>query len=518
MGTGVQGFQKREARWRSAKSGTGMFGVAVVLVALLLFSGSASAQEESSDSFDEVASFKVPGEGVAEIVDATPDGETLVYTDSESEALGFVDLSDPANPKPDGESVKLDGEPTSVGVTPDGSLALVAVQTSSLEEGEPPKLTPGKLVAVDIAERSVLGEVEIGVGPDSLAVAEIGGELVAVIAIENEPVIVDDKGNLTDQEAPGNENDQSDPGLVQIVTLNPTDISASTVTDVPLDLTGYDLLFPSDPQPEFVDLGPDGRAAVSLQENNGLAVFDVAAAVAGEAAVSIFNLGVVADRPADLTADGEVSLTETYPADALADEPQAGTRVADAVTWDAAGSVIYTANEGEADLTGGRGFSAFSPDGSLLFDDGGQLAASAADQGLYPEDVAAEKGLEVEGVETGLFGYTEYLFVGSEKGSFVGVYRIADPAAPQFDGILPTGKAPEGLLAIPGRGLFVTADEDSGSISVFGAAEGSMAAELIDTGGPSLSVFVVLVGGVLLAAGVTVAIAVITVQHRRDTF
>ncbi len=42
-------------------------------------------------------------------------GTSLVYTDSESENLGFVDISDPAEPKADG-TVSLGGEPTTVRV------------------------------------------------------------------------------------------------------------------------------------------------------------------------------------------------------------------------------------------------------------------------------------------------------------------------------------------------------------------------------------------------------------------
>ena len=509
MGERVRGKTKRRGGALAVAAAllAGMLAVAV----LAALSGEAGAQESAEDSsaFDAAGTFEVPGGGVAEIVDATPDGETLVYTNSDAGVVGFVDLTDVGNPVPAGEPVDVGGEPTSVGVSPDGSLALAAVQTATLEEGEPPELTPGRLVAIDVDAREVVGAVEIGVGPDSLAVSEVGGELVAVVAIENEPVIVDEAGNLTDEEGPGKEGDVSAPGLVQVVTVNPYDISASAVADVELDLSGTGLFFPEDPQPEFVALSGDGRAAVSLQENNGVAVFDVAAALSGEARPTIYGIGVVADRPADLTADGGVSFTEIYPADALGEEPQAGTRIADAVAWSADGSVVYTANEGEADLTGGRGFSAFSPEGELLFDDGGQLSAAAADRGLYPEDVAGEKGLEVEGVETGVYGGTEYLFVGSEAGSFVGVYRLPEPVTPEFDGILPTGEAPEGLLAIPERGLFITADEDSGTVSIFEAAEGVLAGGLAETGGPPLGVLAALAAGLFLAsaAGVLVVAA-----------
>lgn len=38
------------------------------------------------------------GSDVAEIVDITINGKQLVYTDSPGKAIGFVDISDPANP------------------------------------------------------------------------------------------------------------------------------------------------------------------------------------------------------------------------------------------------------------------------------------------------------------------------------------------------------------------------------------------------------------------------------------
>lgn len=492
----------RERVWGSRSEGWMFWSmtVAVALAMSLISSTAAEAQNGGSvGSFSPLSTFEVPGEGVAEIVDATPDGGTLVYTDSDGGTVGIVDLSDPAEPSLVGEPVLVDGTPTSVSVSPDGTLALVAVQTSTLEEGEAPEITPGLLVAVDIANQEVVGSVEIGAGPDSLAVEEIGGELVAVVAIENEPVVVDNDGNQTDEEAPGSEGDVSDPGVVQVVTVDREDIAASEVADVDLNLSETDLLFQDDPQPEFVSLSPDGRAAVSLQENNGLAVFDVAAAAGEGAVASVYSLGVVEDRPADLTADGEVSFTETYPADVADEQPEAGTRVADAVAWSADASVVYTANEGEEDFTGGRGFSAFSSEGALLFDDGGSLEAEAAALDLYPEDVSEEKGTEIEGVETGVFGDTEFLFVGSEAGSFVAVYNLLGAAEPEFVQILTTGEAPEGLRAIPERNLLVTADEDSGTISIF---EGVLVEDLTSTGGPPLATTAVLAAALFLVSAI----------------
>ena len=65
---------------------------------------------------------------VSEILAATKDGMTLVYTDSPLEQIGFVDISDPTSPVPTG-TVAVGGEPTSVDVL-GNEFVLVAVNTS----------------------------------------------------------------------------------------------------------------------------------------------------------------------------------------------------------------------------------------------------------------------------------------------------------------------------------------------------------------------------------------------------
>jgi hypothetical protein len=112
---------------------------AVALMGLLAFATVASSQT-ANDRFVRIATFPVflntcdgqPDEcinetTVSEIVAASEDGMTLVYTDSPGERLGFVDISDPADPRPAGV-MEMGGEPTSVGVSRD--YALVAVNTS----------------------------------------------------------------------------------------------------------------------------------------------------------------------------------------------------------------------------------------------------------------------------------------------------------------------------------------------------------------------------------------------------
>ncbi|MCI0401180.1 MAG: hypothetical protein L0Z68_07765 [Gammaproteobacteria bacterium] len=83
--------------------------------------------------FQRIATFPVflnTDEGTqtaAEIVSASEDGKFLIYTDSPTGNLGFVDIADPRDPKPSGV-LEMSGEPTSVAVV--GAYALAAVNTS----------------------------------------------------------------------------------------------------------------------------------------------------------------------------------------------------------------------------------------------------------------------------------------------------------------------------------------------------------------------------------------------------
>ncbi|MGD8650214.1 MAG: hypothetical protein PVJ77_27020, partial [Desulfobacterales bacterium] len=118
------------------------FGVmACVAVMFTIFTtGNVLAKGKSHyrpGSFQRIATFPVflntdvEEETVAEIVAATKDGKLLVYTDSETENIGFINIRNPYEPMPDGV-VKVDGEPTSVAVLDRyfRKFALAAVDTS----------------------------------------------------------------------------------------------------------------------------------------------------------------------------------------------------------------------------------------------------------------------------------------------------------------------------------------------------------------------------------------------------
>ncbi len=137
-------------------------------------------------SFNRIATFPIctqidpncntDDEAVAENLAATDDGMMLVYTDSEMENIGFVDIADPGNPMPAGV-VEMPGEPTSVAML--GGYALAAVNTS-----EDYVNTSGELVAIDITSREIVKTWDLGGQPDAVDVSPDGKYVV--IAIENE--------------------------------------------------------------------------------------------------------------------------------------------------------------------------------------------------------------------------------------------------------------------------------------------------------------------------------------------
>jgi len=443
--------------------------ISVVATAVAGLGSAQAANENQIDSFRKIGTFVVPNGGVAEITAATPNGNILAYTNSGDKNVGIVDLADPKAPKLKTE-LDMPGEPTSVAITADGKYGIAVVNTSAKEEGDKPQLTPGKLVVIDLKTNAVVGDVSIGTGPDAVAVTTIGNQTYAVVAIENEPVVVDKDGNLTDAEEPGLEGDISGPGSIQVVALNWSDLSKSAVKTVSFtkeQLADKGLLFPEDPQPEFVKI-KNGLAAVTLQENNGVAVIDVK----NGALKSLFSLGKPKGHKHDLTEDGVISFSESYPEKFEAEVSYAGARMPDGIAWNARGTILYTADEGEMDLTGGRGWSAWTTQGSQVWKDNGELEPLAAEYGHYPEARSEAGGIEVEGMETAVFGKKEFAFVGSEKGSFVAVYDITNNRKPAFVQLLPTGMEPEGLLAIPQRNVFLTSDEDSGTITVFEGVSG----------------------------------------------
>jgi hypothetical protein len=362
-------------------------------------------------------------ETVAEIITATEDGMTLVYTDSPGKRIGIIDLADPKAPKAAG-TVALGGEPTSTVVA--GGKALVGVVTS--ESFANPS---GHLAVVDLATRTVAATCDLGGQPDSLAKSPDGKFLA--VAIENE----------RDEEVNDGAIPQLPGGNLTVFAIG-ADGAVDCATKTVVDLSGLAAVAPEDPEVEFVDINANNEAVVTLQENNHIAIVDLAS---GKVTAS-FSAGAVDLKNVDTKKDKVIDLSGSV--DGALREP-------DGVQWVDADRFV-TANEG--DWKGGsRGFTIFNRDSSVAFDSGTDFEYLTVRLGHYPEH-RNKKGNEPEGAEVATFGGDRLIFVGSERASLVGVYKDEGAGkAPTYLQALPGGIGPEGLLAIPSRNLFVTASE-----------------------------------------------------------
>lgn len=390
----------------------------------------AAATSAHANSFNRIQSFSTADnlpasnmeqETSAEIITATASGNTLIYSDSPREGIGFIDIRDAQQPKPAG-FMPLKGEPTSVSAV--GENAVVGVNTS-----ESYTAPSGFLALVNSAQKKVVSQCDLGGQPDSVAVSK-QGDMVAV-AIENER-----DEDLNDGVIP-----QLPAGDLVLVPLKQGQLVCSGLKRV--DLTGLAEIAPSDPEPEFVDFNQKGEVVVTLQENNHLVIVD---AKTGKVS-NHFSAGTVDLKQIDVKKDGALHFTG---------ELNNVLREPDAVKW-LDNNRFVIANEG--DYNGGsRGFSIFHKNGKLLFESGAAFEHEVVRAGHYPDKRSGKKGAEPEGLEVGRFGDDTYIFVMSERGSVIGVYRDTG-AAPEFMQLLPSGIAPESAVAIPSRNLLVSANE-----------------------------------------------------------
>lgn len=415
--------------------------------------GCATARSSAAGGFERVATYPIfnnrpstdnaDAETSAEIAAITEDGTTVVYTDSPGSRIGFIDITTPDAPTGLGVidltgGTETTAEPTSVYVTDE--YALVAITTSP-SHTEP----SGRLDAIRLADRSLVGSIDLGGQPDSIAVTPDGRH--AVIAIENER----DEGHTPPD---GEEGDlpQLPAGFVQVVDLTgtPDQWSATPVPFTAEDGTALPALAidgintPEDPEPEYVTINSVGLAAVSLQENNGIVLIDPAA----KKLTGAFTAGDATVTGVDATNDGLINPVETIN----------GPREPDGIAW-IDDTHLATANEG--DYRGGtRNWTVFdTTTGEVAWDSGTELEDAAIRYGLHTEKRAAKKGVEPETVSVARFDGTPHAFVAAERSNFVAVYDATNPTAPELTQVLPTTVGPEGVLPVPNRDLLLVSSE-----------------------------------------------------------
>lgn len=392
---------------------------------LALLAGPVLAQDMN---FNRIASFPVAAntpdaeETSAEIIAATGDGMTLVYSDSPAGVIGFIDITDPANPVAAGVFALPNGEPTAVSAL--GNTVFVAENTS--ESFTNPS---GVLHAIDAGSRDVLASCDLGGQPDSTAVAPDGSFIT--VAIENER-----DEDLGDGRVP-----QMPAGHLVIQPLGENG-AMDCAAQIRVDLTGLADIAPEDPEPEFVDVNANGDIVVTMQENNHMVVVSAAGEV-----LSHFSAGEVTLNGVDTEEEGALIFDQTI---TVPREP-------DGVQWIDTDHFAI-ANEGDMD-GGSRGFTVFHRNGTEVFEAGTDFEYANVEIGHYPEKRSGNKGVEPEGMEFATFGGVPMMFLLSERSSVVGVYDMSNPAQPALAQLLPSGISPEGAIAIPSRNILATANE-----------------------------------------------------------
>ncbi|MCZ9341696.1 alkaline phosphatase, partial [Streptomyces sp. TRM76130] len=151
---------------------------------------------------------------------------------------------------------------------------------------------------------------------------------------------------------------------------------------------------PTDPEPEYVSVNSRGQLVVTLQENNGIVLVDLASGRVTKA----FSAGTATVTGIDTVEDGVIDQTGS-----ITDVP----REPDAVGW-IDDRYLATANEG--DWKGGtRGWTVFdSRTGEVVWDAGNSYEHLAARYGLLNEGRSENKGTEPEGLAVATYDGVRY--------------------------------------------------------------------------------------------------------------
>ncbi len=289
--------------------------------------------------------------GAAEITAYEPQTRRLFVVNSVIGTVDVLDLSNPAAPTRVGSVnvAALGASVNSVAVS-DGLVAL-AIEAN-------PKTSPGVVAFVNPATLAILGSVTVGALPDMLTFTPDGRTVL--VANEGEPNSyniagsVDPEGSISviavNRSGAGS-------GLAVAPTVRTAGFAAFNAQVDSLRAAGVRIYGPNatvaqDLEPEYITVSADGATAwVTLQENNAIAVLDVATATVtairplGTKDFSIAGFGL---DPSD--EDGGTDTNTGTPVARIGNWPVRGLYLPDAIARYTVGGQTYliTANEGDA--------------------------------------------------------------------------------------------------------------------------------------------------------------------------
>ncbi len=469
---------------------------------------------EDPATYKEIASLNLGGPGAAEITTFDPQTKRLFAVNNGS--TNKIDVIDIAKPAAAGliYSINLStygGYVNSVDVS-NGKLA-AAIESAN-------KQNPGKVVIFNTTTYAEEKVITVGALPDMVIYSPDGKYLLS--ANEGEP----DASYTNDPE--GTVSIISVENNYSVTTLNFASFASQLTA---LKAKGFRVFGPGndvakDVEPEYVSISADSKTAwVTLQENNAIAVIDIASKTITKIlplGFKDYNIAANAIDPSDKEAGINFNPWKVY-----------GTYMPDAISSMNYNGIpyLFTANEGDAreytgfseikrvkDITldaiafpnaatlkqdvqlgrlnitttlgdtdgdgdfdalysfGSRSFSVWNGNtGDLVFDSKNELDVKAKDLGVYDDTRSDDKGTEPEAITIGKVGNKIIAFVGMERADAIAVYDVTNPIAPVFIKMFSTGDAPEGVLFIPAskspiqQSLLVVSSENDGVIKIYKA-------------------------------------------------
>jgi hypothetical protein len=439
-------------------------------------------------SFREVASVDLGGTAAAEIAAYDVTTQRLFVVSNETKPLvEVIDLKGfPATSRIASLDLSATGGVANSVAAFNGKVA-IAIEASD-------KQANGKVIIHEAAANTlrIVKEIPVGALPDMVTYSPDGRYLVT--ANEGEPNAAytnDPVGSISIIDVTDN------------YSVRTLDFSAFESQKAALMASGVRVFGPGaslaqDLEPEYVAISADSKKAfVTLQENNAIAEVDL---VAG----TILNIRALGTKDHSLT-ENAFDPTNTGNTINFVTAPVRGFYLPDALAYFTVGGTGYliTADEGDAreyipgfveqerigaasvvldptrfpnaatlkqnanlgrlyiTLTagdtdndgdfdelysfGGRGFSILNAaTGQRVYEPGRTLEDKVVAAGLYDDGRSDDKGVEPEGVTVGYVNGQPYAFVGLERADAIAIYNVANPTAPQFLQLLPTGDAPEG--------------------------------------------------------------------------
>jgi hypothetical protein len=295
-------------------------------------------------TLEKIGSYDGAAIGAAEITAFDPASKRLFVVNGANSSVDVLDLSAPATPKLISTiNISSLGSGVNSVAVHDGLVALAI-------EGKQ-KTSAGVVAFYNAADLKLLHSVTVGALPDMLTFTSDGKTLV--VANEGEP----NSYGLPDSVDPE--------GSISVITVNRTGTSTVATADfkayigkeAELRASGVRIYGPGanaaqDLEPEYIAISADNKTAyVTLQENNAIAIVDIATAKVTAIKPLGFKNHNVAGSGLDASdEDGGTNTNSGTPAIKIAPQPVKGMYLPDAIARYTVNGTTYliTANEGDA--------------------------------------------------------------------------------------------------------------------------------------------------------------------------